>query len=163
MTESAAMCMADSGVVSVYRPITELTHPMAQKAMAFWGGRPADGLVIGRDIPSRAIAELLKRIIVHEPIDDGRDLKVRLAGGAIRRRFGREITGETLSQLFPTPDLPTRLRSVMTAINEGIPQFADCVLRGGSMELIHTELVILPVFAPNQTSKWAMTVCCFFE
>ena len=155
--------MAAGGIVSVYRPISELTHPVAQKAMAFWNKRPADGLVLGRDIPSRAIADLLKRIIVHEPIDGGRDLKVRLAGGAIRQRFGREITGATLSQLFPTSDLPIRLQSVMTAINEGIPQFADCALSGGSMQMLHTELVILPVFAPNQTSKWAMTVCCFFE
>ena len=155
--------MTAGGFVSVYRPIAELTHPTAEKAMAFWNRRPADGLVIGRDIPSRAIADLLKRIIVHEPIDSGRDLKVRLAGGAIRQRFGREITGAMLSQLFPTPELPIRLQSVMTAINEGVPQFADCVLSGGSTEMIHTELVILPVFAPNQTSKWAMTVCCFFE
>jgi len=162
MSVSAGMCMADAGLVSAYRPITELKHPLARKAMAFWDSRPADGLELGRDVPSRAIADLLKRIIVHEPIEGGRDLKVRLAGSAIRQRFGREITGANLSQLYPTPDLADRLRSVMTAIEEGRPQCADCALTGGFTEVVHTELVIMPVFAPNRVAAWAMTFCCFF-
>lgn len=156
-------CAAGAGIHSTYKPITELTHPVAGKVLAFWRERPADGIVIGRDVPSRAIASLLSRIIVHEPIDDGRDLKVRVAGGGIVRRFGIDITGKTMSELFPTPDFKDRLESVLKAIREGTPQYADCVLCAGNVEMLHTELVILPVYAPNHVDVWGLTVCCFFN
>jgi hypothetical protein len=162
MSEAVGMCAAHVGLVSVYRTIQKLTHPLALKAMEFWDKRPADGLEIGRDIPYRAIADLLKRIIVHEPVVEGRDLNVRLAGGAVRQRLGREIAGANLSELFPTPDFPDRRGSVMTAIHEGKPQWADCVLTGGTVDMLHTELVIMPVFAPNRVANWAMTFFCFF-
>ena len=153
----------DIGIHTEYRPIAALTHPEAAKILAFWDARPADGLVIGRDVPSRAIASVLSHIIVHEPINGGSDLKVRVAGTAIRKRFGRDITGETLSKLFPTPSFPVRLKSVLTAIDTGTPQFADCQLSTGSLEILHSELVILPIFAPDRVSKWTMTVVFFFN
>jgi hypothetical protein len=152
-----------SGIQTEYRPIAAPAHPEAVKALAFWDARPADGIIIGRDVPSRAIASLLSHIIVHEPIDGGSDLKVRVAGTAVRRRFGRDVTGETLSKLFPTPSFPERLKSVLTAIETGVPQFADCQLSSGSLEILHSELVILPVLAPDRVSKWAMTVVFFFN
>jgi PAS domain len=156
-------CRINVSIRSVYRPITGLSNPEAGKALAFWESRPSDGIIVGRDLPSRAIAGLLNRIIVHEPINDNSDLKVRVAGVAIRRRFGSDITGMTLSQLFPTPDFPERLASVLAAINLDAPQYADCVLSNGSMELLHTELVILPVFAPGHVTKWAATFCFYFD
>lgn len=163
MTSQLDPCVAGAGIHSAYRPITELTHPLADKVMAFWQSRPVDGIVIGRDVPSRAIASLLSRIIVHEPIDGDRDLKVRVAGGGIVRRFGIDITGKTMSELFPTADFKDRRESVLKAIREGTPQYADCVLSTGSIEMLHTELVILPVYAPNHTDVWGLTVCCFFN
>jgi hypothetical protein len=152
-----------AGIQSEYRPIAAPSHPEAVKALAFWDARPADGIVIGRDVPSRAIASLLSHIIVHEPINGGTDLKVRVAGTAVRKRFGRDITGEILSHLFPTPSFPDRLKSVLTAIETGAPQFADCQLNSGSLELLHSELVILPIFAPDRVTKWAMTIVFFFN
>lgn len=151
------------GIHTEYRPIAAPAHPEAVKALAFWDARPADGIIIGRDVPSRAIASLLSYIIVHEPISGDSDLKVRVAGTAVRRRFGRDITGETLSQVFPTPSFPDRLKSVVTAIETGAPQFADCQLSSGSLEILHSELVILPVLAPDRVTKWAMTIVFFFN
>lgn len=155
-------CASQPGLQSVYRPISGLTHPLAHTALEFWGARPTDGLVVGRDVPSRAIAKLLSRVIVHEPINEGADLKVRLAGFGIRRRFGDDITGKTLSELFPTPDFHLRLESVMNAIRTDSPQLADCVLSNGMLDMLHTELVILPAFAPNHSARWAITFCFFF-
>jgi hypothetical protein len=152
-----------AGIQTEYRPIAAPVHPEAAKALAFWDARPADGIVIGRDVPSRAIASMLSHIIVHEPINGGSDLKVRVAGTAIRKRFGRDITGETLSRLFPTPAFPHRLKSVLTAIETGAPQFADCQLSTGSLEILHSELVILPVFAPDRVRKWTLSIVFFFN
>ena len=151
------------GIHSEYRSIGTLTHPQAMKAVAFWDARPADGIIIGRDVPSRAIASLLSYVIVHEPIDGGSDLKVRLAGASIRKRFGRDITGETMSKMFPTPDFPDRLSSVMTAIETGVPQYAFCLVTSGSLVILHTELVIMPVLAHDRVTKWGLTVASFFN
>ena len=152
-----------AGIHNEYRPIAAPAHKEAEKALAFWNARPADGIVIGRDVPSRAIASLLSHVIVHEPINGGSDLKVRVAGTAVRKRFGHDITGETLSQLFPTPSFPARLQSVLTAIDTGAPQFADCQLSSGSLEILHSELVILPILAPDRVSKWALSIVFFFN
>ncbi len=163
MAMQSDSCPPGSGVCSLYRPIENLTHPLADRVLAFWRDRPVDGIVIGRDVPSRAIASLLSRIIVHEPIDDGRDFKVRVAGSATSHRFGLDITGKTMSELFPTPDLLARRESVLQAMREGTPQFADSVLAFETGEKQHAELAILPVYAPNHIDVWAMTVCCFFD
>jgi hypothetical protein len=143
-----------------YRPKALPSHPLAAQALAFWQARPADGLVIGRDVPSRAIAAQLNRIIVQEPIEGGSDLKVRLTGNVVRERFGLEMTGKSVSQLFS--DSAVRIALTMTAITTGEPCFADSILGNGSLEVLHSEHIILPVFAPNRTDKWAMTICCFF-
>ncbi|HEY0281000.1 MAG TPA: PAS domain-containing protein, partial [Rhizomicrobium sp.] len=105
----------------------------------------------------------LSRVIVHEPIVGGSDLKVRVAGTAIRRRFGRDVTGETMSNLFPADSFPARFKSVLTAIETGAPQFAECQLSTSSFEILRSELVILPVLAPDRVSKWAMTFALFFN
>ena len=152
-----------AGIQTEYRAIAAPAHPEAVKALAFWDARPADGIVIGRDVPSRAIASLLSHVIIHEPINGGSDLKVRVAGTAVRRRFGRDITGEIMSNLFPATTFPDRLKSVLTAIETGAPQFADCHLGNGSLEILHSELVILPIFAPDRATKWAMTIVFFFN
>jgi len=149
-------------VHSTYRQIGTPKHPAAAQAMAFWKARPADGIVIGRDVPSRAIASQLNRIMVLEPLEAGRDLRVRVAGDAVRERFKGEIAGRTFSDLFRRHDAAERIALVMTAIAEEAPRFADCVIAGGSLEISHTEHVILPVFAPGRAARWAMIVCCFF-
>jgi len=151
------------GICTEYEAIAAPTHPDAAKALAFWQARPADGIIIGRDLPSRAIASLLSHVIVHEPIDGGNDLKVRLAGTAVRRRFGRDITGCTLSELFPTDSFTYRLRSVMMAIETGEPQYADCQISNGNLDLLHSQLLILPVLSADRANKWAMTVVFFFN
>jgi hypothetical protein len=152
-----------TGIHSEYQPIAAPTHPQAGSALAFWDARPADGIIIGRDVPSRAIASMLSTIIVHEPINGGSNLKVRVAGTAIRRRFGRDVTGSTLSELFPTPAFPSRLKSVLTAIETNAPQFADCQFNNGSLGILHSELVILPIFAPDRVSKWGLSFVFFFN
>lgn len=152
-----------AGIQTEYRSIAAPAHPEAVKALAFWDARPADGIVIGRDVPSRAIASLLSHIIIHEPINDGSDLKVRVAGTAAQRRFGRDITGKTMSELFPTSSFRDRLKSVLTAMETGAPQFADCQLSSGTLDILHSELVILPVLAPDRVTKWALTIVFFFN
>ena len=59
------------------------THPKAIRLLEFWNERAVDGIVIGRDVPSRKIADLLSHISIGEPIEGGTDFRIRLAGSSL--------------------------------------------------------------------------------
>ena len=98
--DGSAALIAGREDESEFLCVDALEHWLAPEALDFWEHRPADGIMIGRDVPSRAIARLLNRVIIYEPIDDYRDMKVRLAGVALRRRFDQDVTGLKMSDLF---------------------------------------------------------------
>ena len=146
-----------------YTTLSEPAHPEAKKLLAFWNGRPADGLVIGRDVPSRGVASLLSNISIYEPIDEGRDFRVRVAGASIRRRFGRDITGKLFSELYPPEDFQHHLESTRQILESSQPKIIDSRLCSGNVEKLHLEVVILPVFAPNRIDKWVLAGLFYFH
>lgn len=159
---SAADWIANGNNLSNYRRVDALEHWLAPEAMRFWDHRPADGIVVGRDVPSRDIARLLNRVIVYEPIDEHHDLKVRLAGTAVRHRFGRDITGRKMSKLFNPAEFPIRFQTVMEVIERNEPRMARIVHGSADVEILRIELLILPIIAPNGSDRWALTFCFYF-
>jgi hypothetical protein len=147
---------------SEYRVVSQLSHSMAEEAMRFWDGRPQDGIVIGRDIPSRAIAKLLSRTIIYQPIEGGRDLKVHLAGTSIRRRFGRDITGAKMSELFVPEEFPVRYKTMMETVESNEPRMATIVHRAGPVEILRLELLMLPARSPDGSEIWPLVFCFYF-
>ncbi|MDE2267165.1 MAG: PAS domain-containing protein [Alphaproteobacteria bacterium] len=139
-----------------YQVVAAASHPQAQKLLAFWSERPPDGIVIGRDVPSRPIAAILSNVTIYEPIDGGRDCRVRLAGASIRRRFGRDITGLLMSQLFPPNEFRDHLETAIADLEAGKATIVDSRLSSGAIERMHLEAVILPVVAPDRISKWVL-------
>jgi len=158
-----AMWMDGPDVKSEFAQVVKLTHPLAATALAFWDSRPADGLVIGRDVPSRAIASLLSRIIVYEPVEGGRDLKVHLVGTVLRRRFGNDITGKRMSELFSASNFPVRLRVAMAAIEEGKPQFAVITHTHRAIGTFRIEVMQMPVLAPDGVTPWVVTFIFYLD
>lgn len=146
---------------SRYERMDVLTHPQAQIVKRFWDNRPSDGIVVGRDIPSRPIARLLSHIIIYQPLVSG-DLKVHLAGTAIRCRFARDITGDAMSDLFGPEDYPVRYRAVMDVIELGEPRGACITHTAGGIEVFRLELVTLPVWSPDHSEKWAASFSFYF-
>jgi hypothetical protein len=161
MNGPANLVPSDEGQ-SRYRCVDALHHWLAPEAVHFWEHRPADGIVIGRDVPSRPIARLLKKIIVFEPVDDRRDLKVRLAGTELRRHFEHDITGRKMSELFCPAEFPMRFRIVMEAIEKNVPPMARVVVGTGDCEVSRLELLTLPAIAPNGSDRWALVFCFYF-
>lgn len=159
---SPAEWIASGKNLSDYQRVNALEHWLAPEALRFWDRRPADGIVIGRDVPSRAIARLLNRVIVYEPIDDHHDLKVRLAGTAVRHRFGHDITGQKMSELFSPAEFPIRFQTVMEVIERNEPRMARIVHGSTDVEILRIELLTLPVVAPNGGDRWALTFCFYF-
>ena len=146
-----------------YRLVAAANHPKAQQLLAFWEARPADGIVIGRDVPSRAIANILNNITIYEPVNGGSDLKVRVAGTSIRRRFNREVTGMLMSELFPPDEFREHLETTLANIKSGTATIVDSHLINGAVEKMHLEVVVLPVFAPDRVSKWVLTGLFYFS
>lgn len=146
-----------------FRSIETPTHPLAVKFLAFWKSRPADGIVIGRDVPSRRIANILSNVILFEPVNGFRDLRVRLAGVAIRHRLDGDIKGKLMSQLFPPEEFRQHIKTAPQVIETNTPLIIDSRLNRGSVEKLHLEVVVLPVFAPNRTDKWILAGYFYFH
>lgn len=143
-------------------PVETPCHPDSKIAMRFWNDRPADGIQIGRDVPSRAISSLLSRIVVFQPVENGRDFKVYLVGGRVRHRFGRDITGELLSQLYSAEQFPQRLACHQAILATGAPSAALITYRLKGAEVLKLELLRLPVVAPNGVDRWVLAFVFYF-
>lgn len=160
--DTLAQWIENENTVSEYRIIDTLSHPDAPTALRFWARRPHDGLRIGRDIPSRAIARLLSHVIVYAPFADGSNAMVHLAGSGLRMRFGRDITGLKLSQVFVPEDFQVRLAAINDVITRGEPRLAEIVHRASGIEVLRMEILALPVIAPNGNDRWVLTFAFYF-
>jgi hypothetical protein len=116
----------------------------AQLLLDTWRKRAADGgFVIGRDLPSRALGSILRNLAVFEPIDNQTDFHVRIAGTGMLRRFGRDITGVRLSEVFAPQLFERRKAMIFAAIHSG-------------RKPLRFEVVVLPVLAPDRVTPWAL-------
>ncbi len=160
--EMLARWIENENTESEYRIIDTLTHPDASTALRFWARRPHDGLMIGRDVPSRAIARLLSHVIVYAPNEDGSDAVVHLAGSGLRMRFGRDVTGLKLSQIFVPEDFRVRLEALHDVITRGEPRLAEIIHHTSDIELLRVELLTMPVTAPNGIDRWVLAFAFYF-
>jgi hypothetical protein len=148
-----------------YAPVETPRHPDAITLLAYWRGcvDAGDGFLIGRDIPARPIANLLRSLIVNEPLADGSDMMIRLAGAMVRRRFGGDIKGHLMSEIFPPRDFASHRASAFAAIRTGHPIIVDSSLKRGGVEELHTEALLLPVTARDRKSIWLLVGVFYFD
>lgn len=149
--------IASDITVGDYERLTVPSHPEAVAVMAYWEQHAAQGLRIGRDIPSHAVAHWLSHMSVNEPIPGGCDFKIRLAGEAVKVRFGRDVTGERLTRLFGAAEFLPRSADLCDVIAHGCPHLARVHYHAGNVDILNVELVMLPVTAPNGVDHWALT------
>jgi hypothetical protein len=152
-------------LIDHYLCVEQPRHAGAKKLLAYWQDCMAkgDGFVVGRDIPARPIAEVLSNIVLYEPLPDGSDLKVRLAGASVRHRVVPDLKGSLLSQQFFGEDFKHHLASSFETIRSGVPTVLDSSLRRGSFEEMHSEVLLLPVTAPDLVSKWLLVGMFYFN
>jgi hypothetical protein len=110
-----------------FLPMHAPRHLHARRLHEHWSERQ-DAFVIGRDIPSRALAPVLRNVAVLEANDDHTDFNVRLAGTAWLRRFGYDVTGTMLSQLYDRETFAGRRQLLWTLLKDGAPVFRDVKL-----------------------------------
>jgi hypothetical protein len=140
-------------------------HPEALQLLAYWQDVMArgEGFVIGRDIPVRRLAPLLQNILIDEPLADGSDMRVRLAGTAVRRRFGAEVHGTLLSNLFPPADFRHHLAAGLEALRSGQPIVIDSSLKRGTREELHAEIVLLPILDRDGKAPLLLVGLFYFQ
>ncbi|HEY0301534.1 MAG TPA: PAS domain-containing protein [Rhizomicrobium sp.] len=151
-------------LVNDYGRVDAPRHRDAKTFLDYWQScvDKSGGFVVGRDIPNRAIARLLRSIIVTEPVDGGADFHMRLAGSGVRRRFGDEIRGQMLSDLHSPEDFRQHLASSNEVLATGKPLIVDSRLKRGAIEELHAEVVLLPVKSPDGKHDWVLVGMFYF-
>jgi hypothetical protein len=140
--------------------LQEPTHPSARKLIALWRASEAkDGLRMGRDSPSRAIAPFLSQIIIYEPIGDWEDAHLRYAGFGTAKFFGRDVTGLRCSEV-EAHDRGTTLKQLLSEarslVAENRCRVLDHRALNGGIEVGHQEIVRFPIFGPDGKSRWLL-------
>jgi len=138
-------------------------HHGARQLLDIWTAREAEGrFTVGRDVPSRGLARLLSGLALFQPILHG-DFRVRLAGLAMRRRFGRDVTGEKLSELLTDEQFADHSERLQALLEGGRPLLLETRLNEGGRLRLCYEMLVLRVFAPDGVTPWAMSGIFFHD
>lgn len=140
-----------------YRRIDAPTLKGARELVEFWNDRPADGVVMGRDIPSRRVAHLLANILLWEPIENNADARLRLAGETLRWRFGGNAVGQRFRDLVAPSIADAFLGKMQDHVLQDICACFDMRLhRNVPIEGVgdlHFELIIFPVWSGGRKGR----------
>ena len=147
---------------ALIRQLDTPTLPKAKRLLEFWLAHQPDGVVIGRHVPSREVAPLLSSLVIYEPVEDGDDWRIRLAGAALLRRFGRDVAGQTISTLYPRDHFSILRSRAQAVVRLNAPHIDEVTIRNSERTLQHFETVHLPVYAPDRLSKWDMAGYFYF-
>jgi len=140
------------------------THSGASLMLRVWQSRmAADGFQVGRDVPSRALSRVLRNLAVYEPVDGARDIRVRLAGTAFYRRFGRDVTGARFSELFDLPAFAQYRDLLIEIIESGSPTVLAIERGQGSRAPMRYECLLLPVLSPDRAAHWVLAGLFFHD
>lgn len=115
------------------------------------------GFVVGRDVPSRKLACVLRNLALFVPTDDGKDFRARLAGTAYMRRFGIDITGLMLSEILDSPDLELQQENLADVVRERKPCIFDVRLADSEKDHLCFESLRLPVLSPDSKEVWVLS------
>lgn len=130
-------------------------HSGAKLMLDVWANcRRHGGMIVGRDLPSRAVSSVLRNLAVYEPIENGGDWTVRIAGTAFYRRFGRDVTGARFSDLFEPDIFESNRRLLEQVVAEHAPAVREVERVQGSRTAIRFELLLLPVRSPDRKADW---------
>jgi hypothetical protein len=144
--------------------VAEPSHPDARMLLEYWRERMETGsFVMGRDVPARPIAKLLRNLAIYEPLSDGTDMRTRLAGDGVRRRFDADIKGRCLSELFPPKDFVQHRDRAYGVLRTGTPAIVESRMIRETVLELHLEIVLLPIMAPDLLSRWLLAGLFYFN
>lgn len=152
-----------AGSREIHVPRGEAVHQGARHLLACWQDCERNGrFTIGRDIPSRELARVLGSVALFQPLPPD-DFRVRLAGEAMRRRYGRDVTGARLSELLDETRFAcesARWRSILENAQPFVEEIR--VMEDGRIGLCY-ESVVLRVLAADGVTPWLLTGIFFHD
>jgi len=143
-----------------FRVVAEPCHPSTLLLLAHWRSCQAHGgMRMGRDVPARAIAILMKDIVVSQPIGDWEDARLRLVGSAMSEYFGRDVTGLRMNEVFAgeLSDRDMLLAGGKMCIANNMPGTVEQILLDEGKEVLRQEMTAMPVLAPSGDERWLLT------
>jgi hypothetical protein len=142
----------------------EPSHYDARHLFVYWRERNDEGgFVIGKDVPSRALARVMSHLVVYEPLEEGRDFRARLAGTSLLRRFGRDISGSKLSELFEPGAFAAQRDDMRMLLHTGRPCVLEVKATIDTYPVLHFEIVALPVLAPDRETPWILSGLFYYD
>jgi hypothetical protein len=148
---------AEAEYERTYTPIAEPSNPDTITLLNDWKKADANGgFVVGRDVPSRALATILRDLILFEPVPDNLNFRVRLAGTVCIGHYGMDITGKLMSELFDAPTFEFNVRSGWKVIQTAKPSLFAAELTRLGIVLHHYEIALLPVWSPDRSNRWLL-------
>lgn len=153
-----------TGFQEVFTVMREPSHYDARHLYGFWSERHADGgFVIGKDVPSRALARVMSHLVVYEPLEQGADFRARIAGTSLLRRFGRDISGSKLSELFEPGAFAAQRDDMQMLLRTGRPCILEVKATIDAYPVLHFEIVALPVLAPDRETPWILSGLFYYD
>ena len=134
-------------------------HPGSVALIEYWRTHEATGgMRMGRDVPSRAISKLLPNVAICEPVGAWTDARIRIAGAILTERFGRDIAGMLISELYcDDPEGGEMLlESARRAQQDRQPGLVSTRVIANKIELMRFEVVALPIYAADGIMPWCL-------
>jgi hypothetical protein len=123
----------------------------------------ADGFVVGRDVPARQLGGILRNLAIYEPMKGSHDFRVRLAGTAFLRSFGRDITGLKLSEIFREPHFERHHASMSEIVRSRVPQAFEVKMKRGGRTFLRAEALRLPVESADRLNTWVLSGLFYYD
>jgi hypothetical protein len=144
--------------------LDEPTQYGARLLHTHWLRKEAEGgFVVGREVPSRSLACVLRNLAIYEPIEGGADYRVRLAGTAFTRRFGRDVTGRLLSDVYTPQKFAHHRADLSAVVDSHEPKICDVRLARGDRLCLHFESLRLPVLSRDGRETWVLSGIFYFD
>ena len=138
------------------------SHKDARMLLEYWIERRRE-LVMGRDLPSRRLARTLPNLAILDYRPARQDFRVRLAGFALMRRFGRDIGQHYLREILPNPQLDDLHALLMEARSSAVPLVQDVKIKCAGRPLLHYEMVLLRALSADRQTPLVLMGLFFFE
>lgn len=141
--------------VQVFAP----EHPSSVQLQAWWSEcREKHGAMqLGRDVPARAITNLLRDLTVLEPVENATDYIFRLAGSGFLKRCGSDIKGRRYSTLYHGEALKSGIDIMNACIREQMPMIYDVRLSTPLATLRRHESIDLPIKSQDGTADFVVS------
>lgn len=127
-----------------------------KQLLRLWNDLQKDGVLSLRSLTLPPMAPFLKYIIIWEPVDEWKDARVRLMGDKLIFRFGGNIKGKLMSEVFSHIEKPQHIGLLRAGMRLNKPSFIKSYMRCGHIEMMTLELFSCPIRDVGGKSMLAM-------